>query len=416
MLAAADSRESPTVSGTPSIVVVGAGLVGLATAHKLLLDNPHARVTVIEKEGGVGQHQSSHNSGVLHAGLYYKPGSAKALLARRGIKEMTAFCQEHGVAHEICGKLVVAVDESERVRLAALLERGTQNGMEGLRMLSAAEMREIEPSVGGIAAIHVPEEGIADYPAVCATLERLLQAQGARIVTGTSVRQIKRDGANKRMVTTTTGDYPADFVITCGGLHADRLCAASGEEPPARIVPFRGEYFRLSPKRTELVKHLIYPVPDPSFPFLGVHFTRHIHGGVEAGPNAVLAFSREGYTKGTVRLTDLASAVGYSGLWRFVQRHRKMTVEELRRSFSKRLFTASLQRLVPSLVQGDLEPGGAGVRAQAMRPDGSLVEDFMFVDGPGVLHVLNAPSPAATASLAIGGEIAQRVRLRLANA
>ena len=413
MRAAADAVAPSPARGGPRIVVVGAGLVGLATAYKLLRQHPDANVTVLEKERAAGQHQSSHNSGVLHSGLYYKPGSAKARLARCGIREMTAFCQEHGVMHEICGKLVVAVDESERVRLAALYDRGMQNGLTGLRVLNASEMRELEPNVGGIAAIHVPEEGIVDYPAVCTALVRLLESLGASIVFGAVVHHITRDGADRRIVKSSSGDYSADFVVTCGGLHADRLCAASGESPPACIVPFRGEYFRLRPGRAALVNHLIYPVPDPAFPFLGVHFTRHIHGGVEAGPNAVLAFAREGYAMGTVNVADLASAVGYPGLWRFIKRHRRMTFDELRRSFSKRFFAASLQRLVPSLVQSDLEPGGAGVRAQAMRRDGSLVEDFMFVDGPGVLHVLNAPSPAATASLAIGGEIAHRVRTRL---
>jgi L-2-hydroxyglutarate oxidase len=370
-------------------------------------------VTVLEKEAAVGQHQSGRNSGVLHAGLYYRPGSAKARLAVQGIKQMTAFCQEHGIAHEVCGKLVVAADEAERPRLQALYERGTQNGLSGLRLLGPEAMRDIEPHAGGVAAIHVPEEGIVDYPAVCATLARLLEARGAAVVTGAAVRRMTRGRDGSWTVRTSTGDHEARFLVTCGGLHADRLCRAAGAPAPARIVPFRGEYYTLRPGRDALVRHLIYPVPDPGFPFLGVHFTRMIRGGVEAGPNAVLALSREGYAKLRVRPADLAGALAYPGLWRFLRRHPGMTWRELRRSFSRRLFAASLQRLVPAVTADDLAPGGAGVRAQAMLQDGTFVEDFLFVDAERALHVVNAPSPGATASLAIGDVVARRVLARL---
>lgn len=394
------------------IVVVGGGLVGLATALKLRRALPDAALTLLEKEPGVGRHQSGHNSGVLHAGLYYKPGSAKARLAVAGIREMTAFCGEHGIPHEICGKLVVATDEGERQRLHALHERGTANGLRGLALLDPARMREIEPHAGGVEALHVPEEGIVDYPRVSETMARLLAEGGARVVTGAEVTRVRRV-AGRWIVESRAGAEEADFLVTCAGLHADRVAAMAGEPRDVRIVPFRGEYYTLRPERQQLVRNLIYPVPDPLFPFLGVHFTRMIRGGVEAGPNAVLALSREGYGSFQLRPADLADALAFPGLWRFLRRHARASVQELQRSFSKERFAASLRRLVPAVEASDLVPGGAGVRAQAMRADGSLVEDFAFAEREGALHVVNAPSPGATASLAIGGEIAARVLLRM---
>lgn len=394
------------------MLVVGGGIVGLATAYKLTQADPRIRVVVLEKESAVGQHQSGHNSGVLHAGLYYRPGSQRARLAVGGIREMTAFCQAHGIPHEICGKLVVAVDEAERVRLQGLHERGKENGLRGLAMLDPARMREIEPHVGGIAALRVPEEGIVDYPRVCTTLQSLLVAAGSDVVTNARVTALRADG-NRWRAETTAGEFAGDFVVTCAGLHSDRVARMAGAAPPVRIVPFRGEYYELRSERAHLVRHLIYPVPDPRFPFLGVHFTRMIGGGVEAGPNAVLALSREGYTKRDVRLRDVADAVMFPGLWRFMKAYPQATWSELRRSFSRRRFAASLQRLVPEVRSDDLVPGGAGVRAQAMRPDGRLEDDFLFVEGVRALYILNAPSPAATASLAIGGDIAARVTSRL---
>jgi L-2-hydroxyglutarate oxidase len=395
------------------IVVVGGGVVGLATAFKLLQGRVSTDVVVLEKEQGVGQHQTGHNSGVLHAGLYYRPGSAKARLAVAGIREMTAFCQEHGVAHEICGKLVLAADQSEQAGLAALADRGRQNGLAGLELLSRERIREIEPHAGGVAALRVPEAGLVDYRQVAAVLAGLLARNGGRVVTCARVRKVHRDGQGGWILETTAGEFEAGYLVTCAGLHADRMLRLTGASSPVRIIPFRGEYYRLRPERENLVRHLIYPVPDLRFPFLGVHFTRMIGGGVEAGPNAVLAFAREGYRASRINLRDMAEALTFPGLWRFMARHRTATVAELRRSFSRSRFAASLQRLVPEISACDLVPGGAGVRAQAMHPDGTLVEDFCFVEGNRVLHVLNAPSPAATASLAIGGEIAGRVRLRL---
>lgn len=387
--------------------IIGGGLVGLGTALALKRLAPSAEVEVFEKEARVGAHQSTHNSGVLHAGLYYKPGSLKAQLAVDGIRKMVTFCREHGIAHEICGKLVVATSAEETDRLRTLWERGNQNGLRGLRWLSGDELREIEPHAAGIAAVHVPEEGIVNYRAVCATMERVLKAQGGVVTTGVRVHAVRRKFRHQGLETS-AGDFTTDFVINCAGLHCDRVAASSGEAREARIVPFRGEYYQLRSEARHLVKNLIYPVPDPVFPFLGVHFTRLIEGGVEAGPNAVLAFAREGYTKTQVNGRDLIDALGYRGLWNFMRHHRAMAWSEVQRSFSKKRFCASLQKLVPAVDESHLEPGGAGVRAQAMLPDGTLVQDFHFVERPGALHVLNAPSPAATASLAIGEHVAQR--------
>ena len=387
--------------------VIGGGLVGMGTALELKRLAPQAEVQVLEKEAGVGRHQSTHNSGVLHAGLYYKPGSLKAQLAVSGIRRMVAFCGEHGVAHEVCGKLVVATMPEELGRLRTLLERGTQNGLRGLRWLEGDALREIEPHAAGIAAVHVPEEGIVDYRAVCAALERELRAQGVVVTVSAGLRRARREATGWR-IETTAGDFATDFIINCAGLHSDRVAEAAGETREARIVPFRGEYYKLRPSAQHLVRNLIYPVPDPTFPFLGVHFTRMIEGGVEAGPNAVLALAREGYTKWTLRPGELLDALTFRGLWNFMRQHRAMAWGEVVRSFSKRKFCASLQRLVPELQIDDLEPGGAGVRAQAMLPDGTLVQDFHFVERAGALHVLNAPSPGATACLAIGEHVAAK--------
>ncbi len=390
------------------IIIIGGGIVGLATAYKLGRHLPNAQITVLEKEAAVGRHQSGHNSGVLHSGLYYKPGSAKARLAVSGIREMVAFCREHAIAHEICGKIVVATQEDELPRLRTLQERGEQNGLEGLRFLNQAQMLEIEPHAGGLAALHVPQEGIVDYPKVCSTLASDLVGRGGRVTTNAKVTALRSTSGGWR-VETTAGEFEADFVVNCAGLHCDRVSQLADERREVRIVPFRGEYYKIKPDRQFLVRHLIYPVPDPQFPFLGVHFTRLIHGGIEAGPNAVLAFAREGYRKTDINAGDLFDALSFPGLWRFLGRHKRMCWEELKRSFSRRLFCESLQKLVPEIREDDLETGGAGVRAQAVSPDGTLVQDFHFVRGRRVLHVLNAPSPAATASLAIGEEIGRQV-------
>jgi len=385
--------------------IVGGGIVGLATGIQLQRRHPGAEVVIWEKESGPGMHQSTHNSGVLHAGLYYKPGSTKARLAVQGIREMVAFCKEHGVAHDICGKIVVAVDESELPRLRALFERGQANGLTGLEYLTPGRLREIEPHAAGIAAVRVPEEGIVDYGQVVAKMVEVVRAAGGEFRASSPVSRLERTPRGWE-VETPSGTDRCDFLINCAGLHSDRVAVLAGERRETRIIPFRGEYYKLRADRQSLVRNLIYPVPDPTFPFLGVHFTRLIGGGVEAGPNAVLAFAREGYRKRDISVRDLADALGYAGLWRFLGRHARMCRDEVLRSFSRRLFCASLQRLVPDLREEDLEPGVAGVRAQAMTPAGELVQDFMLIARADALHVLNAPSPAATASLAIGSEIA----------
>lgn len=391
------------------IVVIGGGIVGLATACRLGQRFPDAHVTVLEKESDVCRHQSGHNSGVLHAGLYYKPGSRKARLAVRGIRQMVEFCEHHSIAHEICGKVVVASSEEQLPRLHALYDRGQQNGLRGLRLLNPDQLREIEPQAAGLGAIHVPEEGIVDYPQVCQALAGEIRAQGGAIITSVKVTSIRRNGTGW-VVIGTAGEYDCDKMVTCAGLHSDRVAALTGRASAVRIVPFRGEYYKIRPERQYLVRNLIYPVPDPKFPFLGVHFTRLIHGGVEAGPNAVLALDREGYSKLALNPRDLFDALSFPGLWRFLGRYPKMCWQELRRSFSRELFCASLQKLVPEITPADLIEGGAGIRAQAMSRDGTLVEDFHFVEGPGELHVVNAPSPAATAALAIGEEIAESLQ------
>jgi L-2-hydroxyglutarate oxidase len=388
------------------VTVIGGGIVGLATAHALL-GRGIAHVRVLEKEDALARHQSTHNSGVLHAGTQYQPGSEKARLARDGIRRMTDFCRHHGLAHDVCGKLVLATDSSEMARLQSMLDRGKANGLQGLRLLSAAEAREVEPHVHCVAAILVPEEGIADYGGVCVALRGEIEAAGGEIVTGAEVRGLSRDGSVWR-IDTTRGDFATRVVVNCAGLHSDRVADMAGTPSPSRILPFRGEYLRLRPEREHLVRHLIYPLPEPGFPFLGVHLTRRIGGGIDAGPNAVLAFAREGYDFTTVNVRDLLEALTYPGLWRFTWRHRRMVVRELAQSLDRSRFVAALQRLVPEIESDDLVPGGSGVRAQAVTPAGDFVHDFLWVESPGAVHAVNAPSPAATASLAIGEEIASR--------
>jgi L-2-hydroxyglutarate oxidase len=395
------------------IAIIGAGIVGLAAAHEILAGATPASVRVLEKEPAIARHQSTHNSGVLHAGLQYAPGSVKAQMARDGIRRMTEFCRHHAIRHDICGKLVVATEEAELPRLDDLLERGRRNGLRGLRRLGPDEAREIEPHVRCQAAIHVPEEGIVDYGAVCDTLHREIAARGADVRTAAGVHALTREPGRWRLHTA-AGDFTARVLVNCAGLHTDRVAQLASEMPECRILPFRGEYHRLRRDREHLVRHLVYPLPPPGFPFLGVHFTRRIDGGIDAGPNAVLAFAREGYRLRDVNLHDLAQALAFPGLRRFVARHRAMVARELALSFSRHRFANALRRLIPEIRDDDLVPGGAGVRAQAVLPSGEFVHDFLWIERPDAIHVLNAPSPAATAALAIGTVIAERVRLRLA--
>lgn len=393
-------------------IIVGGGIVGLATAFRLLQERPKTRVLLIEKEARLAAHQTGNNSGVLHSGLYYQPGSEKARLSVSGLKEMIAFCREHGVAFDQCGKIVVATCQNELASLENLWQRGNDNGLAGLRKLSPEQISEIEPSAAGVAAIHVPQEGIVDYPGVCEKLGELIRARGGEIRLNTrSQKCVSKNG--RWIVETSAGEFGARFVVTCGGLHSDRLVRSAGQRTVAKIIPFRGEYYRIKKNREHLVRNLIYPVPDPKFPFLGVHFTRLIHGGIEAGPNAVLAFAREGYRWSTVNPRDLVESLCFPGLWKFLAAYPGICGYEIRRSLSRHEFCRSLQKLVPAIREDDLEAGGSGVRAQAMLPDGRLIGDFQFEERPGILHVVNAPSPAATASLAIGAKIVERMLKQL---
>jgi (S)-2-hydroxyglutarate dehydrogenase len=396
------------VSPKKTVAIIGGGIVGLATAHQLLQRFPSTRLLLLEKESGPGKHQTGHNSGVLHCGLYYKPGSAKARLAVQGIRQMVEFCQRHAIPHEICGKIVVATQQDELPHLHALSKRGQANGLEGLRLLGPEQIRELEPHAAGLEALHVPQEGIVDYIAVVHAMVDEIRAKGGDIRFSSEVTRLQN--RNVWIIETTSGAYEAGFIINCAGLHCDRISRKAGARDSAKIVPFRGEYYNLRPDRQHLVRNLIYPVANPKFPFLGVHFTRLIHGGIEAGPNAVLAFAREGYRHTDISLRDMIETLTYRGFWNFLLRYPAMCWEELRRSYSKRLFCLSLQRLVPDIRMEDLSPGGAGVRAQALAPSGELVQDFHFVEQDRALHVLNAPSPAATASLAIADEIVNRAQ------
>lgn len=383
-------------------VVIGGGIVGLATANQIQRQFPGAEVTVLEKETAVAAHQTGHNSGVIHAGVYYKPGSLKARMCRDGSQSMVKFCEEQGIPVEVCGKLIVATDDSELGRLKALHERALANGLP-VTMLSPAEAREREPHVTCVAAMHVASTGITDYAAVCRALAGMVGSAGS-VRLNARVTGIHRDGAVTRVVTT-AGEFPADILINCAGLHADRVARMAAVRTAVRIVPFRGEYYQLSEQRRDLVRNLIYPVPDPQFPFLGVHFTRMIDGSVHAGPNAVLAFAREGYTWGRLNPAELADALSFKGTWRLGRRHWRYGLGEMRRSLSKKRFTAGLARMIPEVTMPDLVKCEAGVRAQAINPDGSLVDDFLIYEEAKQIHVLNAPSPAATSSLEIAKHI-----------
>ncbi|MFG2057283.1 L-2-hydroxyglutarate oxidase [Micromonospora sp. NPDC048930] len=388
-------------------VVVGGGIVGLAVAHRLVTDRPGDSVTVLEKESGWAAHQTGHNSGVIHAGVYYKPGSLKATLCKAGSASMKEFCAEHGLSYDVCGKLIVATDEAELPRLHDLHQRSLANGLP-VKLIGADEAREYEPHVAAVAALHVASTGIVDFGAVCRKLAELLAAAGADLRTGTEVTAVTNRGGEV-VVSTTRGEVTGDVLINCAGLHADRIARLSGVSTPVRIIPFRGEYYELAPQRRDLVRGLIYPVPDPQFPFLGVHLTRMIDGSVHAGPNAVLATAREGYSWGRINLRDVWDELTYRGLWALGRKHYRYGLTEVARSLSKKRFAASLARLVPELTPADIVPAGAGVRAQAILPDGGLVDDFLIVEAERQVHVLNAPSPAATSSLEIARHIVSRL-------
>jgi L-2-hydroxyglutarate oxidase len=387
------------------VAVIGGGIIGLATAMALK-SSSQASLTILEAENRLSVHQTGHNSGVIHSGLYYKPGSLKARNCVEGRKAMYRFCQEHGIAHDPCGKIVVATNTGELPALEELERRGHANGLNGVRRLRPEEIRELEPHTTGVAGLHVPETGIIDYKQVAQVYADLVRKGGGEIRTGARVTGCRRY-ADDLVLETTDGEVHCSHLINCGGLHADEVAQLCGVNPNLQIVPFRGEYYELVPERQSLVKNLIYPVPDPRFPFLGVHFTRLIHGGVEAGPNAVLAFKREGYRWADVSPRDTARMVAYAGFWRMAAKYWKTGFGEMFRSLSKKAFVQALQKLVPELRFEDVRPAGSGVRAQALEPNGALVDDFRIVENERMIHVLNAPSPAATASLSIGTTIAQ---------
>jgi L-2-hydroxyglutarate oxidase len=388
------------------VIVVGGGIVGLATAMSLA-EQHGQQVVVLEAEDRLAVHQTGHNSGVIHAGLYYKPGSLKAQLCRRGLDAMYRFCEAEAVAHKRCGKLVVATEASQLPRLEALVERGTANGVV-FRRLGPEQLREHEPEVAGIAGLWVEETGVVSYPQVAEVMARRIKERGGAVQLGHRVTGIRRQGS-AIIVETTRGPFEGKRLVNCAGLQCDRITRMAGYDPGVRIVPFRGEYYTLRPERAHLVRGLIYPVPDPALPFLGVHFTRGIDDVVEAGPNAVLALQREGYRWSNVSLRDIADWMAFPGFWKMARVQWKNGLTEVRRSLSRARFLASLQTLLPNLTDGDIAPGGSGVRAQAVDRTGKLLDDFSLQDGPGMLHVLNAPSPAATASLAIGATLAERV-------
>ncbi len=388
------------------VIIVGGGIVGMATALKLS-QQTKARIAVIEAEDHVAAHQTGNNSGVIHSGLYYRPGSLKAQNCVTGRKAMYAFCEQYDIPHDRCGKLVVATHEDELPRLQDLYERGLANGLQGLRYLKKAEeLQEYEPHVTGIAGLLVPETGIVDYTVVTQKMAHLIREAGHHLFLGHRFESLRKS-ADSLEVITNRETFETNYLVNCGGLQSDRIAKKCGVDPGLKIVPFRGEYYEIKPEKHYLVKNLIYPVPDPKFPFLGVHFTRMINGGREAGPNAVLAFKREGYTKFSFSLRDTWETFTYSGFWHLAGKYIKMGLGEYYRSFFKPAFVKALQRLIPEIESKDLVPGGAGLRAQALEKDGFLVDDFRIVEAERMIHVLNAPSPAATASLSIGETIAR---------
>ena len=383
------------------IIVVGGGIVGLATALKLKTSNPFLKVLLLEKETELATHQTGNNSGVIHSGLYYKPGSLKAKNCIHGYHLLVDFCKENNVPYELCGKIVVATEEKELALLENLYERGQQNGLQNLKKLTKEELKEYEPHVKGLKGIFVPQTGIVDYKKVSEKYADLLKQKEADINLGEQVIDIQT-GASKVVVVTQKQSYTAKLVINCAGLYSDRVARMTVKDLNVKIIPFRGEYFKLKKEKEYLVKNLIYPVPDPNFPFLGVHFTRMAKGGVEAGPNAVLAFKREGYKKSDINLSELAETLAWPGFQKVASKYWRTGFGEMYRSFSKAAFTKALQKLIPEIQQSDLVEGGAGVRAQACDREGGLVDDFMILEKEHVINVCNAPSPAATSSLAIG--------------
>lgn len=408
--AAAISFTGNLVMNNSDLVIVGGGIVGLATAMTLQERLSDIAVTVVEAERRVAQHQTGHNSGVLHAGLYYQPGSRKAINCRSGKLAMEAFCDEHAIAWDRCGKVVVATSQEELPRLDRIAERATKNGV-AFERIDTDRLRDLEPSAAGLAALHVPETGIVNFRQVCEKMTEIVTSRGGRLRLNFEVARIDPQVDSVRLTSRDGETISCDHLINCAGLNSDRVCRMAGGQPTVQIVPFRGEYYELVPESESLCRNLIYPVPDPSFPFLGVHFTRMIDGGVECGPNAVLALSRAGYRWGTVSPRDVISTITYRGFRKLAAKHWRMGLGEMHRSLRKAAFVKALQKLIPSIREQDLKPGRAGVRAQAVTPDGNLYDDFLIEQSDRAIHVLNAPSPAATASIAIANQIVDELRL-----
>ena len=393
------------------IAIVGAGIVGLATAYKLTKANPNLRIAVIEKEKAVGLHQTGNNSGVIHSGIYYKPGSLKALNCKKGYEELLVFVKEHGIAYDICGKIIVATDTSELTALDNIFKRGLENGLQGIRKIKPDEVKTIEPYVKSVEAIWVPQTGIIDFPAMARKYAELVENQGHSIFFNRKVRGISTIKGTI-IVHTEGGDIETKLLINCGGLHADTLAKMTEPDTDIQILPFRGEYYELKKEKQYLVNNLIYPVPNPNFPFLGVHFTRMIHGGIEAGPNAVLAFKREGYNRKDINFKELLGTIQHAGFRKIAVKYWREGLDEMYRSYSKRAFVKALQKLIPDIQLDDVTEGGAGVRAQACDSKGNLIDDFLILENDNIINVCNAPSPAATASLAIGETIAHKALAR----
>lgn len=392
---------------TYDFAIVGGGIVGLSVGVALSERFPGFSVLVLEKEDAFAKHQTGHNSGVIHSGIYYKPGSLKARFAVEGSRLIPEFCKEHHISHDVCGKIIVATEPWELPLLDNLYQRGFANGLE-VRKINAEQIREFEPHCAGIEAIHVPSCGIADYKQVARTFAKIIEKRCGELRLGCRVTKIIKTAAGQ-VIESSAGEFEAKFLINCAGLHSDRVARLDGVDPQAKIVPFRGEYYELRPERRHLVRNLIYPVPDPKFPFLGVHFTRMTDGSIHCGPNAVLALKREGYSWRDISLRDLGETLAYRGFWKLAMRNFRDGMREMYRSFSRPAFTRSLQRLVPDLREDDLVPSHAGVRAQALMDDGRMVDDFLIVQGQNSMHVCNAPSPAATASIPIGRAVVERI-------
>ena len=391
------------------IIIIGGGIVGLATAYQILNSKPDSKLLILEKENEIAQHQTGNNSGVIHSGIYYEPGSSKALNCRKGYSMLLDFCRENNVPYKLCGKIIVATDNTEIPYLDKIFENGVQNGLTQIKVIGEEEIKEIEPHSVGVKGIHVPEAGIVDYSTVAEKLAALIQEKGGEIRLGAKVNQIDQN----LTVHSTIGDSKATIIVNCAGLYADKIALMTESNIPFRILPFRGEYYKLKSEKSNLVNGLIYPVPDPAFPFLGVHFTKKIDGSVEAGPNAVLAFRKEGYKKRQVHVQELISTLSYSGFRKIASKYWKKGLAEMKRSFSKSDFTAALKKLIPEITSEDLVKGGSGVRAQACDAKGNMINDFLFIEREGIIHVCNSPSPAATSCLAIGAEISSKVVLQL---